>query len=160
MPQELYFDNPDAKVALVAKGRCHKRNFAIVSIGFHPCAYVALRPDDPHDFRYMDLLDVVNGGITYGANKEEMYCDGLPPQPRYQGERMPAPNGVIGWDYGHGGDYYHYFGVSEAQLNKWNEGKKRWTCDEIYAEMKAMCKWLDEHKTASAQPDEDFFTTL
>lgn len=144
MSGELYFDrNAEGGPKLVEAGKCMGRDYAIVSYGTHPCAYVALLGDDTRDFEEMDALEAVNGGITFGIGR--LQSNRLPP---FGPKAIEAPYGAIGWDYAHGNDYFH---VPESEklpenLREINEGRKKWTLPEIEAEVLAMCKWLEGRK--------------
>lgn len=148
MTNELYFDrNAEGRFKLVKMGKCMGRDYAIVSYGTHPCAYVALLEDDTRDFEEMDALEAVNGGITFGIGC--LQSDRLPP---FGPKSIEAPYGVIGWDYAHCLDYSQPQGIEELpeklveSYRELNEGRKKWTLEEIEAQVEAMCKWLDERR--------------
>lgn len=148
MTNELYFDRRVVgKTKIVKMGKCMGRDYAIVSYGTHPCAYVSLLEDDTRDFEEMDALEAVNGGITFGIGC--LQSDRLPP---FGPKSIEAPYGVIGWDYAHCLDYSQPQGVEELpeklveSYRELNEGKKKWTLEEIEAQVEAMCKWLEERK--------------
>lgn len=91
--------------------------FAIVSLGTHPCAYIGIpkrhRYYKKDYFREIFYNLPVHWGLTYsdiGAHK------------------LMLDKWVIGWDYGHHVDY-----IAGVNLN----GKK-WTTEEILEEVKAV----------------------
>ena len=98
--------------------------FAIVSMGSHPCAYIGL----PEGHRLNGRREAskafaglpVHGGITYS-------------QPGLGLVGLMEDKWVIGWDYGHYGDYMR-FTVDEMP-------GKEWTTEEILAEVR---KVIDE----------------
>lgn len=148
MTNELYFDrNAEGGSKLVKMGKCRGRNYAIVSYGTHPCAYVALLVDDKHNFEEGDAFEVAHCGITFGIGC--LQSDRLPP---FGPKSIEAPYGVIGWDYAHGLDYSQPQGteaLSEGLAESYwelNEWRRKWTLDEIEDEVAAMCKWLDERR--------------
>ena len=92
--------------------------WVIVSYGTHPCAYVKL----PKNSKLIPLDEGIpvacHGGITYTSSK------GLP-----QLKTAEKNEGCyIGWDYAHYGD--------QCGLNSLELGDKRWTVNEIQAEIR------------------------
>lgn len=153
MNEELYFDIKEEKAAkLVKRGKCLGRDYAIVSLGTHPCAYVALLEDDLHDWDKLNECDAVHEGITFGTSPDVLLTsDAIPPQPGLKAQAISAPHGIVGWDYGHWCDYHEPAGASSfpelaEMYRKLNKGTKKWTLSEIEDEVLAMCKWLEERK--------------
>lgn len=152
MDDELYFDINEAKTAkLIKRGKCLGRDYAIVSRGIHPCAYVALLSNDLHNWGggTNECADVVNGGLTYVSTG--LLHDKIPPQSRLASQALDAPYGIIGWDYGHFDDYCEPAGGNSfpeiAEIyREFNKGRKKWTLPEIEKEVLAMCKWLEKRK--------------
>ncbi|MCM1506992.1 MAG: hypothetical protein NC177_07640 [Ruminococcus flavefaciens] len=99
--------------------------YAIVSRGTHPCAYVKL----PHGHKYygVDYADIpveCHWGLTYSDNRLDV---------------LPLRSGWwIGWDYAHGYDHMEFF-----------NGKK-WTTAEILDEVKDVIRQVKElHEAVS-----------
>lgn len=104
--------------------------YAIVSRGLHPCAYVKL----PHGHKYCgmdsDSIPVdCHGGLNYADNCLDILpmCEGW----------------WIGWDYGQCCDY-NGFMVHEYWKNTDTSHCKKWTTAEILEEVKEVIRQLKE----------------
>lgn len=101
--------------------------FAIISLGTHPCAYVGIPEGHrfyrkEYDHRMFDAIPA-HWGLTYS----QMGAAGL-----------MRDKWVIGWDYSHCVDY--------AAIPFWGEGK-RWTTEEILEEVKAVIDEIVKEET-------------
>lgn len=104
--------------------------YAIVSRGFHPCAYVKL----PESHKYYGLgYDDIPVDCHCGLTYSEKYLDVMP----------DSHGGWIGWDYGHCCDYSgfmtheYWHGIDTSHL-------KRWTTAEILEEVKQVIDQLND----------------
>lgn len=115
-----------ADIEVLAHDTYRDYEFAIVSFGTHPCAYVGIPKG--HRFYKKDYsLKMFNKipahcGLTYS----EM---GI--------ENLMQDKWVIGWDYAHSCDY--------TPLLFW-EGNKRWSTEEILEEVKAVIDEIIKEK--------------
>lgn len=104
--------------------------YAIVSRGMHPCAYVKL----PYEHKYygVDYDDIpvkCHCGLTYSDNRLDV---------------LPLRSGWwIGWDYGHCCDYAGFM-MHEYWQNVDTSDKKRWTTAEILEEVKEVVRQVNE----------------
>ncbi len=114
--KEMVYQNRSI-TELLDSGTYNGYEYAIVSRGFHPCAYVKL-PEN-HICYGLDCNDIpveCHYGLTYSADSLDV---------------MPSDSGWwIGWDYAHCTD----------QIGK-TEGKK-WTTSEILTEVKQVIQQL------------------
>lgn len=102
-------------------------HYAIVSLGSHPCAYVELpKKHKWYGKHYNDIPISCHGGLTYSSPQGIVFpSDNLNHRDGYW----------IGWDYAHYDDYSYYnFGFTL--------GKKRWTTEEIFEEVKEVINQL------------------
>lgn len=104
------------KIDVLAHDTYKGYEFAIISFVTHPCAYVGI-PIGHRFYKkeyYEEIFDYIpaHGGLTYS----EMGVYG-----------HMQDKWVIGWDYGHYGDYVPWELFSEG---------KRWTTEEILEEVK------------------------
>ena len=103
--------------------------YAIVSRGFHPCAYVKL--SEGHTYYGVDYADIpveCHCGLTYSY----AYIDGIP----------SGSGWWIGWDYGHCGDYSGLMNDNHHDIDI-SRYKKRTTA-EILEEVKQVIDQLKE----------------
>lgn len=117
MKEMVYMNKSIAEI--LDNGTYKGYEYAIVSRGFHPCAYVKLT--EGHKYYGADFDDIpinCHGGLTYS------YC--------YVNSLFTDGGWWIGWDYAHCTD----------QIGK-TEGKK-WTTSEIIAEVKQVIEQLKE----------------
>lgn len=120
--------------------------FAILTLGSHPCAYIGvdsnnkffgLDCDEIYEKFGYDAIDC-HGGITYTSEEiQEVKNDGF--------------RWWIGWDYAHSGDFTDYANMLSVELSNAFKrilernpfGKhKRWLLDEIYIELLDVIKQL------------------
>lgn len=97
-------------------------DWAIISHGTHPCAYIKVTRENRERIAKMAKPAPCHGGITYMENK----LDGLD----------DAGDGTwVGWDYSHMGDFLGFYIPIGA------ENGKRWTTDEIMQDIIKMVDW-------------------
>lgn len=102
-------------------------HYVIASLGTHPCAYIEI----PEGHRYYnEAYDEIpldcHFGLTYTNDTGILNGDNW------------RSGYWIGWDYAHLGDYYCAKGYSKSPL------LKRWTTEEILAEVKNVINQLVE----------------
>ena len=116
---------PCRKRHFVAGGTSYGFDYYVVNQGgSHPCAYVVLPKG--HVFNgvpYDDIPVKCHWGLTYGAYELE-------------GVKLEDGEYVIGWDYGHCGDYISAYGAPADH--------KMWTTAEILNEVTEVCRQLRE----------------
>lgn len=100
--------------------------FAIVSYGFHPCAYVGVPKGSKFFKKYYEhrSLSKVSGKAHGGLTYSRMGVNG----------RM-KDKWVLGWDYTHAGDFSG--GLAMFAFYGFWEGK-HWTTEEIYEHVKSV----------------------
>jgi hypothetical protein len=109
----------------VKKGNYRGFFWHIWSYGSHPCAYVGVPPNHPYyNEDEHDINVVCHGGFTYGS-----YTRKTDPWPDYDLK-------WFGWDYSHNADYFE--GIPE------HDGKKKWTVEEIEAEVMMVIEQFGE----------------
>jgi len=119
----------DFPAYLIAMGEhCGYRFYVKNLNGRHPTAYVAIPEEHPlHGWSpkwdEAEKIDV-HGGVTYTG-------DSVYPVQKND-------DWIIGWDYGHAGDYAAYY-EDGSYLEKHSH---RWTVEEIIAECKGVCEQL------------------
>ena len=93
MGTQLYFTNGKP---VIMKGSYRGQDYAIISHGSHPCAYIETDKGSLFD---NDDLDC-HGGVTWRDFHEDVnhYC--------------------VGWDYAHSCDYTNYFPSEDGK--KWS----------------------------------------
>ena len=95
--------------------------FAIISHGTHPCAYVGIDKDHNLYGKFCDEINILcHGGITYAGRLIEPIGDNY--------------TWFFGWDYGHYNDYCGWYPMV---------GGKKWTTKEIYEEVKNVIEQLE-----------------
>lgn len=104
-------------IEVLLEGEYLGYKWVIISYGTHPCAYVKL----PKNSKLISLGEEIpvacHGGITFTSS------EGLPQlKPSKKNEGF-----FIGWDYAHTGDQ-----IGLIQF----EGDKKWTVNEIQAEIR------------------------
>lgn len=128
MKEMVYRDKSVAE--LLDSGTYDGYEYAIVSRGFHPCAYVKL--PEGHKCYGMDYDDIpvdCHCGLTYAENYLAI---------------LPLESGWwIGWDYGHCCDYSGFM-MHEYWCDIDTSHLKRWTTAEIFEEVKQVIAQLDE----------------
>ena len=119
-------DEPSRKRHFVAGGTAYGFDFYVVNQGgWHPCAYVVL--PKWHAFNgtpYDDIPVKCHGGLTYGES-------------RLEGVKLEDGEYVVGWDYGHYGDYM-------PDASGGYSAHKKWNTTEIVNEVIDVCKQLRE----------------
>lgn len=115
---------PQREIEILDEGYMGCLHYCIVSLGTHPCAYIELPKEHEYYGKDYDDIDIsCHGGITYISSQgiiskdNENHRDGF----------------WIGWDYGHYGDYMGYEETFSIDLRI---GGKRWTTEEILAQVK------------------------
>lgn len=113
-------------VEVLAHDTYRDYEFAIVSFGIHPCAYVGI-PKGHRFYRKNYNLKMFNKipahcGLTYSKT-------GIGP--------LMQDKWVIGWDYAHSCDYTSLFPL---------EGNKRWSTEEILEEVKEVIDAIVEEE--------------
>lgn len=120
------------EIEILDEGYIDNFHYCVVSLGTHPCAYVELPKEHKYYGRYYDDIDIVcHGGLTYCSDQgiitktNENHKDGY----------------WIGWDYAHYGDYAGYETMYPIELMS---GGKRWTTEEILADVEDVVRQLRE----------------
>lgn len=124
----------ERNIEILHSGEYDGRKFAILSTGYHPTAYVELKPEELNKSnKYSDYDLDVHCGFTYlgvahwDDTDKTMY---------------------IGWDYAHYGDYS---GLWE-EFHPINFYARKWTTEEIFREVKNVieqfkkAKWVKDTK--------------
>lgn len=108
---------------LLGHGVYNGYEYAIVSRGTHPCAYVRLPEDHYYYGKSYDEIPVdCHGGLSYSYDFIEVMLE--------------RSGWWIGWDYAHCGDYIKNWSTSVH--------RKKWTYSEIFEEVKQVIKQLKE----------------
>jgi hypothetical protein len=101
-------------------------DFEIVSYGSHPCCYVKIPKGHPYfGLDYDDINVDCHGGLTFASERGEAWW--------------------IGWDYAHFGDYSSFHSsvlLEHMPLSNW----KKWTTEELFAEVKKVIEQLPIQK--------------
>ena len=110
---------------LLAKDFYKGYEYFVVSLGSHPCAYVALQEGQPYynAINYDDVDIYCHGGCTFVEKGYHNNTFGI--DKRYT---------VIGWDYAHYNDFLGSY-LDNSYLLSCNEVKK-WTTEEMIEECK------------------------
>ncbi len=120
----IYQTDRKEKAEILATGFCFGLLYYIMNLGTHPTAYIRIPKNNRFYGKEEGEIDVnVHGGITY--SEEGLYIE--------NGKTIEG--WFIGWDYGHYGDY---LGFEEKYIKGCASGKK-WTTDEIFAEVREAC---------------------
>lgn len=115
---------------LLDSGTYDGYEYAIVSRGFHPCAYVKFA----ESHRYY--------GVGYNNIPVDCHC-GLTYSEKYL-DVLPLSSGWwIGWDYGHCCDYSGFM-MHEHWKDVDASHYRKWTTAEILEEVKQVIAQLDE----------------
>lgn len=122
MKEMMY--HPKMELELLANGNCHGYEYAIVSFGTHPCAYVKLPENHTCYGKDYDEIPVIcHGGLTYAESRLRA---------------LPESSGWwIGWDYAHAGDYCSFIAWSDEFRSD-----KKWTVSEMFEEVKEVIRQL------------------
>lgn len=135
MRKEMIYQ-PDRKAEVLATGFCFGLLYYIVNLGIYPTAYIKIPKNNKFYGKGAEEIDInVHGGITYSSKS------------LYINDRNEIEGWFIGWDYGHSGDY---LGFEDKYIRGTSKGKK-WTTDEIFAEVREACYQIQ----TSIEIDED-----
>lgn len=104
--------------------------WAILSLGRYPCAYVEVLGHPWYKKQYYALPNArCHGGLTYSRDA-------------VRGFPVSRKGWWIGWDYAHSGDYA--VGVDEYDRKGLSSEGKKWTTEEIFAEVKEVIRQAKE----------------
>ena len=123
--KEMEYKLQFTKAEVLARDSHKGYEYAIISYGVHPCAYVAISEGQPY-FRASSYEDVdlsMHGGCTF----VDRGFDGI----------FDYDKKVIGWDYAHCGD----FSGTYLKCNSFRDSKK-WTTQEIMEECENVIEQL------------------
>lgn len=117
------------KIEILATGYCFGLLYYILNLETHPTAYIKIPKGNKlynkdYDDIYKEVDIDVHGGFTYSRN----YL--------WISENQKIEGWFIGWDYAHYGDYCGY---EEIFPEKIRTSGKKWTTEEIFAEVKEAC---------------------
>ena len=131
---------------IIAKGEIIGFQWVIITLGSHPCAYVAVDPKHPYyrmDYDTMFEKEIYlecHGGVTYTEHDKDTRSWGT------------QDLWWIGWDYAHAGDH-------DANYDQPYENHK-WTLKEIKKDVLSMIAQLEEVKTNDQDQKGYFRKTL
>lgn len=119
----------DRKIEILDTGYCFGLLYYILNLGTHPVAYIKIPKghilfNKDYDDIYEEVDIDVHGGLTY--SNDHLYIS----------ETQKIEGWFIGWDYAHYGDYAGYEEMFPENIRT---GGKRWTTEEIFAEVKEAC---------------------
>ena len=124
----------DRKVEVLDTGFCYGYLYYILNLGTHPTAYIKI--PETHLYHkcksYNEMPLDVHGGLTY--MEDYLHVE--------NGQTIEGK--FVGWDYGHICDYTGY---RELFGGFGFEDEKKWTTEEIFAEVKEACYQLKEAET-------------
>ena len=133
-PMQYIWDPPNRHFEVLAQDVYEGFPFAIMNYGTHPCCYVGVPKGHTLYKRIYDEGDMPNchGGVTYSER-------GL----SRQGEvYIPFDYWVLGWDYGHAGDYCSYY--SEYDQTSFLHDCKKWTTKEMLEDVETVILQLKD----------------
>lgn len=114
---------------LLDTGKCFGYDYYILNLGTHPTAYVKVHSNHPFYNKFYGDIDIeVHGGLTYSEKELNIL-------PKKENEWF------LGWDYAHYNDYFEYEGNIPISLRTYG---KKWTTEEIRADVYNVCKQLKE----------------
>ena len=138
--KEMIYKTKMGKAELLTNGEYNGYDYIVLSLGTHPCAYIVINENDKlygldYDLIHEKFDIYCHGGLTYS----EDYLNFLEFSQKYNCDVKSAVHNqwVVGWDYGHDGDY---MGFDEDELM----GGKKWTTQEIVGECKELIDQLTE----------------
>lgn len=138
--KEMVYQSRLNRAMLLANDVYKGYEYVVISLGSHPCGYVVLDKEDKlYGMDYDDIHEendiYVHGGFTYS----EDYLSFLEWSDKYDCDVKTSikDKWVVGWDYGHYGDYYG------GALYDDGDGKK-WTTAEIVDECKEVIDQIIE----------------
>lgn len=127
--KEMVYKNKSV-AELLDSGIYNSYEYAIVSMGFHPCAYVKLPEGHKYyGLGYDDIPVDCHAGLTYAEN----YLDAMPLESGWW----------IGWNYGHCCDYSGFM-MHEHWKDIDTSHCKKWTTSEILKEVKQVVDQLNK----------------
>ena len=146
MKTELIYLGKRIEAPIVLKeGIIDGFQFAILTLGSHPCAYIGI--DSTHKFFGLEYDEIgeefdypieVHGGLTYTDDHvSEVESDGF--------------RWWVGWDYGHSGDFHDnselrmFNAITDRVQGMYGKGDRRWLLDEIYTEVLAIIEQLKKY---------------
>lgn len=120
------------KHEILDRGEHKGIEYAVVSYGHHPCAYIKVPKDSRHygcrddKLGYLGVPLGVHGGLTFGDNLTHLNdaVDG--------GEPFGEDDYWLGWDYAHCDDY-----TGSGAFHPTLKNNKRWTVEEILGEVRS-----------------------
>ena len=123
--KEMVYSPVREKVKLLIKDFYKGYLFAVLSYGTHPCAYVAISGGQPYyDVEFYENVRLpMHGGCTFAGW-------GL-------GKFFDSSYKVLGWDYGHFGDFVGYYPAESSLFIG-----KRWTTKEMVEDCKNVIEQL------------------
>lgn len=120
MNKQVY--NSDDRREILKQGKYLGYDYAIITLGRHPVAYVRVpKTHKMYEKDYDNLNISVNGGLTYS----DTMVTGVEKQGWW-----------LGWDYAHCNDFTMW-----SLHDEFSSGKK-WSIDEIFNEVKTAIKQL------------------
>lgn len=122
---------PDRVLDLLHFGVYREKCYMIVSMGTHPNAYVICRKGEKYYNEEYGEIDLFKVEINYARSIEDVKELGMEFDLFLINNQIKPDDWVIGWDYGHSGDYNGHYG----SFYEGYEGKK-WTTEEIDREVK------------------------
>jgi hypothetical protein len=133
--EELTKGGEHVQHIVLDKGEKDGYKWFILSLGRHPCAYVAVPIGHPlYDKTTSDIEGLLDchGGITFTSN--DFFFNPI----------VVKNVHWIGWDYAHSEDYT---GFASMNMTAWDGGElKRWTTEEIRKEVMNIIKQLKRMK--------------
>lgn len=137
----IYQIDRKEEAEVLATGFCFGLLYYILNLGTHPTAYIRVPKNNKFYEKEAGEIDLnVHGGITY--SEEGLYIE--------KGRRVEG--WFIGWDYGHYGDY---LGFQNKYVKGLAKGKK-WTTDEIFAEIRDVCYQIQ----STVEVEEDVYELM
>lgn len=115
----------DFKFKVLAKGKEEDIYWFIISLGSHPCSYIALpKGHELYGKSYEDVEIYPHGGFTYAESE-------------YSGNVIELGDyWFLGWDYAHLGDYFLSSVVDRDYEHKWTLEELKEEMDEILDQVK------------------------
>lgn len=104
-PAEMVY-HKERKTEVLARNIYKGCKYAVVNLGTHPSAYISMPYDHPYQ-KEDDMFQIdipVHGGCTYIGEVVDW---------------VGLPGKVVGWDYGHAGDYVGY-NTNDSEGRKWS----------------------------------------
>jgi len=125
MKEMMY--STEAKREVLDSGYCLGFFYYILSLGYHPTAYIKIPENHIAYKKHHDDVDIdVHGGLTY--SRDYLFLE----------NKQTIEGWFIGWDYGHCGDYAGYYEKMGIVSDE-----KKWTTEEIKREVTDVCYQLN-----------------